>query len=102
MVKHVVLLIILSIAAVFFHTELGYAVNVLLSFHKEVASMMGTIFSNGPIGLVVQAVLSLLIIPIVVGLIVAFLLWLFKKSVLPHTMLTIWVVWVILLVALAS
>ena len=102
MVKHIILLIILSIAAIVFRTELGQVISALLYIHQQIASTLGLVFSNSPFGLIAQSVAALLIIPIIIGSIVALLFWLFKRAVLPHTMLTIWIVWVIMLIALIS
>ncbi|MDF1760191.1 MAG: hypothetical protein P1U40_06610 [Coxiellaceae bacterium] len=101
MVKHFVLLIIVSIIAVFFRTEVSYVIHGLLMVHDKIVHGLGVVFSGGQWGQLIELSFTLFIIPVVIGLIVMGIYWLIKRTQLPRMMELIWIVWVILLTALA-
>ncbi|MDF1654804.1 MAG: hypothetical protein P1U34_06780 [Coxiellaceae bacterium] len=101
MVKHFVLLIIVSIVAVFFRTEISYLVHGLLMIHDKIVHGLSAVFSGGQWGQLIELSLTLFIIPVVLGLIIMGIFWVVKRTQLPRIMEFIWIVWFILLTALA-
>lgn len=102
MIKHLVVLIVFSILAVFFKDQLVYVLHGLLYIHNAIADGLGLIFSNDSAGQILQAVIALLLIPIVIGAAVTLVHWLFKHVMYPHTMEVIWIAWAILVVTMLS
>lgn len=100
MIKHIVLLIALSVAAVFLKHELAIALHVLLMIHKQLVNGLGIIFSTDAIGEMLQSVLALLLFPVVIGVIISFIHLMTRHAHFPHTMTVIWVCWSVLLVAI--
>lgn len=101
MTKHLVLLIILSVVAVFFRAELAYVVHIALQVHDHLVAWLGLVFSAGKWGQLIQLSLVLLLIPVVLGLVISGVYWLIKRKKLPCLMEVIWISWFVLLTALA-
>ena len=102
MFKHILLLIALSVAAVFFQTQLLAILNFFLNIHNTIAHGLGSIFSLNSVGEVVQSVFTLLLIPVVIGVIVAVAHFFIKQQQFPHTLHVIWVCWAVMLAAIVS
>lgn len=102
MFKHILLLVGLSVAAVFLQDQLAHVFNFLMSVHAQIANVLGRIFSLNSVGEVVQSVLALLLIPIVIGALIAIAHFFIKQEHFPHTLNVIWVCWAILLAAIVS
>lgn len=102
MIKHLVLLIALSVLAILFKMHLVHVLNGLLYVHNYIAQSLNVVFSSGSIGKVIQELISLLAIPIGAGLVAALVFWLMKRSVMPHTMAVIWIIWLVLLVTIVA
>ena len=102
MFKHILFLIGLSVAAIFFQDQLMQALQFFMVMHAELAKGLGDIFSVDKIGEVVQSVLALLLIPAAIGVLIAVLHFFIRKHHFPHTMTTIWVAWAVLLVSVLS
>lgn len=101
MAKQFTILIIASILAVFFLHEIGFVVHGYLKVHDELVKGMGVIFSGDQWGRLILLALALFIIPAIVGLILAGVHWLFKRIPMPFTMEVIWMLWLVLITALA-
>lgn len=102
MVKQIILLIGVSIVAVFFKNEITHALNLLVYAHNQVAGWLSLIFSNDHVGRIIQGIISLIVIPVVIGAVLAGAHWLVKKTSMPHTLTVIWVIWTILLTTLLA
>lgn len=102
MFKSAIVLIIVSIFAVIFQSELAYAVHYLLWLNNEVAHGLGTIFSNGHAGRIILQTIILFIIPAVITAIIALFWFLVRRKQMPHVIATVWVVWTILLVEILA
>ena len=102
MLKHILLLVGCSIAAVFLKGQLVHVLHALLAIHDRIANGLGIIFSGDEVGRVLQSVIALLLIPIVLGVVVALAHWILKQMHFPHTMTVIWITWTILLVTMLS
>lgn len=102
MFKHILMLVGLSVAAIFFQDQLMRALQFFMYVHTELAKGLGDIFSVDKIGEVVQSVLALLLIPAVIGVTLALAHFFIRKHHFPHTMTAIWVAWAVLLVSVLS
>ena len=102
MLKHILLLVGCSIAAVFFKGQLVHVLHALLAVHDKIANGLAMIFSGDEVGRVLQSVIALLLIPLVLGVVIAIAHWILKQAHFPHTMTVIWVSWTILLVTMLS
>lgn len=102
MIKQFVLIILLSLAAIFFRTELSHILDRLIYIRNYIAQMLYLIFSNSTAGKLMQSMISLLTIPVLAGFIVAGIFWLIKRVAMPHIMVVIWVLWLILLTTIIA
>ncbi len=96
MFKHLVLLVVATILVVIFRDPIVHALNFLLLIHHRLASSLSLLFSGDSVGRIAQNVLAILIIPCAVGGVFALVYYIIKKSHYAHTMMTIWVVWLVL------
>lgn len=102
MLKNVVILILLSIVAIFFKIELAAVLHFLVVVHNKIASWIAPIFSGQQIGVMIQSVLSLILLPLLLVLVVAGLYWVIKRGKMPYVVEAMWGVWIILLVTLLA
>ena len=102
MLKHALLLIVFSTLAIFFKEQLVHVMHGLLIVHNYIASMLARVFSNDKAGAIIQGVLSLILIPVIAGVVVLSGFFMVKREAMPHTLITIWIMWVILLVTLVA
>jgi hypothetical protein len=96
--KQLIVLILLSIIAVFFKTQLGYILHLLSWLHQQFTYGLGTSLGNGLLARKIQAILALLIPPLFIGLLVGFFSYIFKRRITPYLMTVVWIVWIILLI----
>lgn len=100
MIKQILLIILLSAAAIFFQSELSHVIDFFVNAHQYVDKTLHSIFSQGQVGQLIQDMISLLILPFLGGLLLAALFWLVKRTSMPHTMGVVWVLWLVLLISL--
>ena len=102
MFKHILVLVGLSVAAIFFQNQLLGILHFIMKIHDQIADGLGMIFSVSAVGEMVQSVLALLLIPVVLGVLVATAHFLIKQVHFPHTLHVIWVCWAVLLAAILT
>lgn len=102
MYKHILMLVGLSVAAIFFQDQLMHVLQFFMYVHAQLANGLGVIFSVDAVGEVVQSVIALLLIPAVVGILMAIAHFFIRKQHFPHTLTVIWVCWAVLLAAVLS
>lgn len=102
MFKHILMLVLLSVAAIFFQNQLLAVLHFIMKIHDQIADGLGMIFSVSAVGEMVQSVLALLLIPVVLGVLVATAHFLIKQMHFPHTLSVIWVCWAVLLAAILT
>lgn len=102
MAKQIILLILLSIIVVIFQNQISEIMNGLVSLHDLFAKDLTFFFSGSAIGRAIQGVIALLLIPVVAGGLSALAFWLVKHVSMPHMMATIWIMWLVVLVAVLS
>lgn len=95
MIKHIIALLILSILILLVMPYAQTALHGLLSAHDWVADTLKQVFSGGDAGNLSRELIALLFMPIIVGLIPAFVYWLAKRSWFPYFMHCVWVTWLI-------
>ncbi len=102
MFKHILVLVGLSVAAIFFQSQLLDVLHFLTKIHDQVGSGLELIFSKNTVGEVVQSVFALLLIPVVIGVLVSIAHFFMKQEHFPHTFTVIWVSWAILLAGILA
>ena len=102
MAKQLFVLIALSLGAIVFKTEISHVLDALVSMHNYIAQSLHLIFSDDHVGQLIQDLISLLFIPFVVGIMVAMVFWFIKRSATPHIMVTVWIMWLVLLVTMIA
>lgn len=102
MFKHILLLVGLSVAAIFFQHQLLGVLHFLTKIHEEVGDGLELIFSKNTVGEVVQSVFALLLIPVVIGVLVSIAHFFMKQEHFPHTFTVVWVSWAILLAGILA
>lgn len=102
MIKQILLIILLSLAAIFFHSELSRVLDGLIYAHNFIDKSLGFIFSKDRVGRLIQDMISLLLIPLLGGLIIAALYWMLKRSKLPNAMGVVWALWLVLVIAMLA
>src|SRR3990167_4577894 len=91
MFKNILMLVCLSVAAIFFQSQLLGVLHFVTSIHDQLAKGLGMIFSLNTAGEMVQSVLALLLIPAVIGVIFGIAHFFIKQEHFPHTLTVIWV-----------
>lgn len=102
MLKQTILIIVLSLIAIFFRLELSHALDILVQAHNGLSHLLRLIFADDAIGRTIQNLIALLLIPVICGLIVGLGFWLVKRATMPHIMAVVWVLWLILLVTMLT
>ena len=74
--KQCILLMILSIAAMFLQAQLAHVLHVFLYVHNWIAHLMSGLFAGSTIGMVIQGIVALVLVPVACGAFVALIFWL--------------------------
>src|SRR3990167_3097548 len=102
LVKNIILLIVLSVFAIYFQTQLMDILKFLMYVHAELAKGLGVIFTVNAVGEVVQSVIALLLIPAVLAVLFAVAHFFIRQHHFQHTLMMVWVCWAIMLAAILS
>ena len=102
MIKQIILLIAASIASIFFKDQLVTGVHFLLSQHDHLAAMLSGVFAMDQTGRMIHDVITLLLIPMLIGGVFSLVHWIVKKKPMPHTLTLIWVICAVLITALLT
>lgn len=100
--KNIILLIVLSVFAIYFQTQLMDILRFLMYVHAELAKGLGVIFTINAVGEVVQSVIALLLIPAVIAVLFAVAHFFIRQHHFTHTLMMVWVCWAIMLAAILS
>lgn len=101
MLKHLLILFVLSIVVILFLHELTVFLEFLGYCHLWFADKLTLLFSHSVIGLLISHVIALVLIPLIIALIPAFIYWLIRRSEMPHVILVAWIVWIMLITIIA-
>ena len=95
MIKHILALIVLSVAIILSMSYAQQAVQLLLNAHDWVSQLLTDVFTAGQAGNMARGLIALLFIPVLAGLIPAVLYWVVRKHWFPYFMQVVWVVWLV-------
>jgi hypothetical protein len=102
MFKSILALLALSLVAVFLRNQLALILHALLSMHTHVAHWLAMVFSQGAVGRILQWTLGLVIVPAIIGVIVAVIMLAVKREHVKVALTSVWVVWTVLLVGMLA
>lgn len=102
MAKQVILIVLISVVAILFQTELSHLLDILVMIHNFIGRQLHVIFSDDTVGSMIQNLISLLILPCLGGAVVASVFWLVKRVAMPHIMGVVWVMWLVLLTTMVA
>lgn len=102
MIKQIIAIVLLSIAAIFSMSYAQQAMQYLLHAHEWVSTILTDVFSGGQTGNLLRGSIALLAIPVIVGLAPALLYWTARRQWFPYFMQTVWIVWLIQIGALVA
>jgi hypothetical protein len=95
MLKQMIALITFSIIIVFTMAYAHQGLQYLIDLHEWISVLLTEVFSPGHAGMLARGLLTLLSIPLLAGLIPAFIYWLVKRHWFPYFMEIVWVIWLI-------
>lgn len=96
MLKTFLGLIALSILVVLFKAQFAELIHAIASLHNMISDKLAGLLTGFSAGALVAHLLSLVLIPIIVALIPAFIYWIIYRSEMPHWLVVVWVIWVML------
>ncbi len=102
MLKHIVVILLLSVVVLLAMSHVQMGLQGLLSAHDWVAETLKQVFSGGQTGNLIRELIALLVIPSVVGLIFVALYWLIKRHWFPYFIYVVWFVWLVQTAALIA
>lgn len=100
MIKHIIAIILLSIAVILTMSHVQLIINGLVSVHQWISDTLTQVFSGGPAGDLTRQLIALLCIPLAIGLIPVTVYWLARRSWFPYFMTFVWVTWLVEVTAL--
>ena len=95
MYKQIIALIIVTFIVVLLHSFFTTVLHRWLDIYQWISAQLTSIFSTSYIGDVIRQAIAYLIIPFVVGIMVAFIYWLIKKRFCPDFITVVCVLWLI-------
>lgn len=100
MLKQIIAIVLLSILVTLTMPYIQDGIQTMLSGHAWVSQLLMEVFAGGSTGSLIRSLISLLVIPIVIGLIPVTIFWLAKRKWFPYFMQLVWVVWLVQVAAL--
>lgn len=101
MYKQIILVVILSIVVAVAQPYAAEGLGYYLEAHDWLENLLLTyVLANGPVGDFLVSVLSFLVLPLLIGLAVALLYRLIKKTSFAGVMFVVWATWLVLSTAL--
>ena len=101
MLRHLLLLIVLSILAVLFLHPIDWVLNILLSLHNILVHFFDSLFTSTSTGRLISHAVSLMLAPVIITALPGFIYWLLTRRKLDYVFLIAWTVWVMLVTCLA-
>lgn len=100
MINKLIALIIISILVVFFPHYAETVMGWIIQSHRMIVEFLTSIFSDGQIGRIIQGFLGTIIMPIIIGIVIALLYWLIRRRFFPYFVFVVWTIWLLQLGAL--
>lgn len=94
------ILILLSLAIVFFMPASQQVVGWIVSAHDWVADVLKDVFAGGGAGDTTRKLLALITVPFAISFIPVIIYWLLKRSWFPYFVQLVWIIWLIQTAAL--
>lgn len=95
MLKHIIALLVLSIAVTLSMSYAQYGIQFLLDAHDWVSQILTEVFSGGQAGNLFRGLIALLTIPVIVATIPTLAYWALKRNWFPYFLQIVWIVWLI-------
>ncbi|MCC2666994.1 MAG: hypothetical protein K0R24_284 [Gammaproteobacteria bacterium] len=95
MLKQIIVIILLSIAITVGMPYAQQGLQYLLLAHDWISDILTSVFSGGQAGNIIRNVITLLAIPVLVGLVPTIIYWIAKRRWFPYFMDIIWITWLI-------
>jgi len=95
MLKQIIVIILLSVALTVGMSYAQQGLQYLLLGHDWVADVLTQVFSGGQAGNIIRNVMTLLAIPVLIGLIPTIIYWIAKRSWFPYFMDIVWIIWLV-------
>jgi len=100
MLKNLLVLVLFSLAVVFGSQHIQPIIMVLVSWHNWISQLLLQVFAGGEIGSAIRSLISLLVIPLIFGIIPTIIYWIARNRLFPYFMHVAWVVWLLQTTAL--
>jgi hypothetical protein len=95
MLKQIIVIILLSIAITVGMPYAQQGLHYLLLGHDWISDILTNVFSGGQAGNIIRNVITLLAIPVLVGLVPTIIYWIAKRRWFPYFMDIVWIIWLI-------
>jgi hypothetical protein len=100
MLKHIIVLLALSLAVIFGTPHIHPLILALVSAHDWISRLLLQVFSNGQVGSISRQLIALLAMPLLIALVPTLIFWLAKRRFFPYFFQTVWVLWLLQTTAL--
>ncbi len=94
--------IALSIIAILLVHEIHIVLQWIADAHQFLSDKLALLIPGDSWIHIARLSLALMIIPLIVASIPAFIYWLFKRHSMPNIMTVIWIIWVVLVTIIAK
>jgi hypothetical protein len=95
MIKHIVFIVLLSVAVIMAMTYAQLGLHFILSAHDWIAQVLTEIFSGGDAGNITRQLIALIAVPLLAGVILAIFYWIIKRSWFHYFIHYVWAIWLI-------
>jgi hypothetical protein len=102
MLKHITIIILLSVLVLLAMPQAQLILQTLLAGHDWIAETLKQVFSVGQIGNLIRESIALLAIPFLVGLVPTGVFWLIKRRWFPYFIYFVWFTWLVQTAALIA
>lgn len=93
MIKQLIAIIVLSIGVIWAMPYVHQGLEVLLSLHNWIAEALTEVFSGGDTGNLIRELITLLAVPLLIGLAFAIVYWVMRRGWFPYFMQFVWIIW---------
>lgn len=98
---NILLLIVLSVVVVVFIAEVRMLLQWIAEAHNFLLDKLTLLIHGGNLARLVCMSLALILVPLILSLIPAFIYWIFRHTWMPGYAWCVWLIWVILVAVLA-
>jgi len=102
MLKQVIAIISISLGVILASSYAQEAVQLLLRGHEWISQLLTEVFSSGSAGDLTRQLIAVLAVPLLIGIIMAVLYWVLRRSWFPYFMPMVWLVWLVQTTAIVA